>query len=330
VIRAMAARSRGDVLAPCELELPDLERDELEVDVEYCALCHSDLHLIDGDWSCSYPLVPGHEIVGRVVAIGPDVAQSRMGERVGIGWQCGSCGACAVCEAGREHLCSAGKVRTCVNRPGGFAQRVVASSAFAYPVPETIASPIAAPLMCAGLTGFSALERLVVRPGMTVGVIGIGGLGHLAVQFAAAMGCRVRAFDVSEARLRDASLLGVSEAFHGTTAPRGDLDLLLSTTSAGLDWNHWLLHLKPGGTLCLVGYPPRSIEVLPELLLDGERRITGSVIGSPATMLRMLDFAARMAVRPMIEELPMSRAADAVARLRANDVKYRMVLRMDL
>jgi uncharacterized zinc-type alcohol dehydrogenase-like protein len=313
-----------------EFEPVALARGELRVAVEKCALCHSDLHLIDGDWPCDYPLVPGHEIVGRVLDVGSKADSWRLGSRVGVGWQRGCCERCAACASGLQHLCSEGKRRTCVGQQGGFAEVVDCDAAFAYPIPESIRSADAAPLMCAGLTVFSALERLVTRPGMRVGIIGAGGLGHLAIQFAAKMGCEVTAFDVVRERLEHSLRLGASAAFPVDIEPRGNLDLLLSTTSADLKWDAWLNHLDLGGTMCLVGYPSRPIGISPAALLDGQRVVTGSVIGSPATMLRMLAFAAANRVVPVVEELPMSRAGDAVKRLRANEARYRIVLDMDL
>lgn len=328
-IRALAVHAPGALLSSFEYGRTSLGADEIEVKVEYCALCHSDLHLMDGDWACAFPFVPGHEIIGSIIQTGVSVRDLKPGQRVGIGWQCGSCGICEVCITGRAHLCEAGKKRTCVNQYGGFAEYVRAHQHFVYAIPETIPSVHAAPLMCAGLTVFSALQTWVTPKTRRIGIIGMGGLGHLAVQFAARMGCEVTAFDLSEDRLTLAKELGAHQAALTDSAPKGTFDLMIAATAASLDWNHWLRHLTWGGVLCLLGYPAEEIRISPDILLDGQKIVTGSVVGSPETMRTMLDFAARHHVRPMVEELPMKQAHEAVARLRANKVRYRMVLKAD-
>lgn len=331
-IRTMAVLAAGKPPQEWDAELGELNADEVEIDTEVCALCHSDLHMIDNDWGISrYPLVPGHEIVGHVAAVGENVAGFDVGDRVGLGWQCGACGTCLTCRTARPHLCTGGKRKTCVDQFGGFAQRVRSHQGFVYPIPPSIRSEHAAPLMCAGLTVFSALERHLSESGMRVGVIGVGGLGHLAVQFAAKMGSTVVAFDVSAERLELARTLGADQAAIIDGHRRsGELDLLISTTSADLDWNTWLDHLAVGGTMCLLGYPSEAITIAADRLLDGQKNLTGSVIGSPATMHSMLAFAAEHRIVPMIERMPMTKANEAITRLRKNDVRFRMVLDADL
>ncbi len=328
---AKAAPEPRGALYDWECDLEDIQATEVEIAVEVCALCHSDLHLIDNDWGISqYPLVPGHEIVGRVTSVGSQVTGIHPGDRVGLGWQCGACGNCPSCLSSHPHLCTGGKKRTCVNQYGGFAERVRGGYEFVYPIPDSISTGHAAPLLCAGLTVFSALERHVIRKGMKVGIIGVGGLGHLAVQFAAKMGSHVVAFDVEAERLELARRLGAEEAFLvGELPEHGNLDLLLSTTSANLDWDLWLDRLALNGTLCLLGYPSHAISLSADRLLDGQKSVTGSVIGSPATMRAMLSFAAAHGIRPMVEEMPISRINEAIHRLRNNDVRFRIVLKMD-
>jgi uncharacterized zinc-type alcohol dehydrogenase-like protein len=195
-IRAYAQLSSRGPLEAVDLPHPGAPRGhDVELLVAHCSVCHSDVHLLDGDWGeVARPLVPGHEIVGRVVARGPDAALPE-GALVGVGWQCGACGRCAACTTGREHLCTGGKQRTCVGRQGGFATRVQVDSRFAFELPAALDPATAAPLLCAGLTVFSPLERLGAGPGVRVGVVGVGGLGHLAVRFAAELGAEVVAFD---------------------------------------------------------------------------------------------------------------------------------------
>jgi uncharacterized zinc-type alcohol dehydrogenase-like protein len=310
---------------------------DVDIRVTVCALCHSDLHLLDGDWSSArFPLVPGHEIVGRVHAIGANVTDVAVGDRVGVGWQCGACFACPVCFSGREHLCPNGKVRTCVGRPGGLADIVRTDRRFCFAIPAELDDAEAAPLLCAGVTVFSPLSRRVTRPDMRVGVIGVGGLGHLAIQFARALGARVTAFDPDATKEDDARQLGAA-GFRAcdTRAPiavRGSYDLLLSTTHAALDWDSWMSALDLGGTLCLTGVPPSRIGVEPDHLLDGEKSLTGSVVGSPSVIRETLRFAAAQGVRPRVERMGPRDAETtnrAFARLRRGDARYRIVLLND-
>jgi alcohol/geraniol dehydrogenase (NADP+) len=320
-VAAYAQRAPGARLEP--IELPDFgtpPAEMLDVDVMHCSVCHSDVHLLDGDWGeVARPLVPGHEIVGRTAD----------GRLVGIGWQAGSCGACAQCQAGDEHLCTVGKVKTCMNRPGGFATKVRVHEKFAFEIPNGLDAALASPLLCAGLTTFSPLERLNVRAGMRVGVIGFGGLGHLAVQFAKALGARVVAFDPDTApEKRDLALrLGADELVDSRGAlPERALDVLLVTTHANLDWNAWMRVLDLQGTLCLVGVPSAPVTVHPDFLLDHQKKLTGSVIGSPATMRRMLAFAAQHGIAPIIEQMPMAKANEAIDRVRTGAARMRIVL----
>jgi uncharacterized zinc-type alcohol dehydrogenase-like protein len=299
---------------------------EIDVDVAWCSVCHSDLHLVDGDWNVARPLVPGHEIIGRVTARGAAVEIAE-GSEVGIGWQAGSCGACHACTTGREHLCGAGKVRTCVGRPGGFASSVRCDARFAFALPPGLDAPCAAPLVCAGVTVFSPLERLSVGPGVRVGVVGLGGLGHIAVQIAKRMGARVVAFD-PDLDKRDLALsLGAEDLVDARGAlPVSSLDVVLVTTHVALAWDAWLRALDLGGTLCLVGIPPGPLQIDPDRLLDEEKRVTGSVIGSPAAMRRMLSFCAAGGVRPVVEHMPMSSVNEALARVREGRARMRIVL----
>jgi len=226
------------------LELPDprpLGETEVEIRVEHCSVRHSDVHLLDGDWGeVARPLVPGHEVVGHVVRAGSQAKISE-GALVGLGWQAGACGACGACRSEREHLCSGGKVRTCMGRPGGFADRVRCDARFCFELPTELDRTTAAPLLCAGLTVFSPLERLGVRAGSRIGVVGVGGLGHLAVRFASALGASVIAFDPDRSKKELALSLGAADLVDARgPLPRGVVDLLLVTTHATLDWNAWM------------------------------------------------------------------------------------------
>ena len=232
-------------------------RTDVDVKVSHCGICHSDVHLIDNDWGIShYPLVPGHEIVGTVAATGEAVEQLNIGERVGVGWQSGSCLRCEWCLNGYENLCRS-KVLTCVRRHGGFADFVRTDSRFTFSIPESLGSAGAAPLLCAGVTVYAPMRRYGVRPHHHVGVIGIGGLGHLALQFAHAMGCEVTAFSTNPEKKDDAAAFG-ADHFVMSRDPSQmrnaaqTLDFILSTATAPLPWTAYVEALRPNGTLTIV------------------------------------------------------------------------------
>jgi uncharacterized zinc-type alcohol dehydrogenase-like protein len=327
-IHALAQTAPRTPLEPVVLaEPPPPEGRDVDVEVMSCSVCHSDVHLLDGDWGdVSRPLVPGHEIVGRVVRAG-DEAGLALGTVVGIGWQCGACGACGACLSGREHLCTGGKLRTCVGRQGGFATRVRCDARFCFELPATLDLASAAPLLCAGLTVFSPLERLGAKAGMRVGVVGIGGLGHLAVRFARALGAEVLAFDPDMSKRELVRGLGASELVDARgPLPSGAVDLLLVTTHASLAWDEWMRVLDLEGTLCLVGVPGAPLSLAADPLMDEQKTVTGSVIGSPQAMRRMLALAARASIAPVVEHMPLARANEAVARVRDGSARMRVVL----
>ena len=312
-------------------QLPDagpLAPHEIEIAVRHSSVCHSDVHLLDGDWGeVARPLVPGHEIIGEVVARGSGVDDVAEGALVGLGWQAGSCGTCRACRTEREHLCTGGKLRTCMGRQGGFASRVRADARFCFPLPERLDPATAAPLLCAGLTVYSPLERLGVTKGTRVGVVGLGGLGHLAVRFASAKGAEVIAFDPDATKRDLARTLGASALLSSSgPLPKAALDVILVTTHAPLPWNEWMDVLDLEGALCLIGIPKGSIEVSPDPLLDGQKALTGSVVGSRKTMAAMLAFAAENAIAPITERLPFDAAPEAIDRVRAGRARMRIVL----
>lgn len=327
-IRAYAQLSPRSALEAVDLPLPAAPAGrDVDVEVHHCSVCHSDVHLLDGDWGeVARPLVPGHEVVGRVVARGPDATLAE-GALVGVGWQCGACGTCHACTTGREHMCTGGKKRTCVGRQGGFATRVRVDSDFAFELPAGLDPATAAPLLCAGLTVFSPLERLGAKAGTRVGVVGVGGLGHMAVRFASALGAEVIAFDPDASKASLAKELGARELVNARGAlPANAVDLLLVTTHATLDWDAWMKVLDLEGTLCLVGIPGEALRLGVDPLLDEQKKVTGSVIGSRATMRRMLGFAAEKGIAPITERMPLERANEAVTSVREGRARMRIIL----
>jgi alcohol/geraniol dehydrogenase (NADP+) len=330
-IAAWAAPKACSGLEPFSYQPAPLGPEDVEIGISHCGICHSDLHLINNDWGGSrYPLVPGHEIVGTVTRLGARVSRLKLGQRVGVGWQRSSCGACDWCRRGEENLCST-KQSTCVGHHGGFAAAIVTPSQLVFPLPEALDPAAAAPLLCAGVTVFSPLRRHGVGAGTRVGVIGIGGLGHLALQFAAKLGAEVTAISSSPAKEQDARGLGAAGFLDASAAAalqraRASLDFILSTVNVDLPWSDYLKLLRPNGTLCFVGVSPAGLGISAGDLISGQRSVTGSAIGGSAVMGEMLAFAARQGVAARIETRPMAEVNGAVQRVAANQARYRMVL----
>jgi uncharacterized zinc-type alcohol dehydrogenase-like protein len=330
-IQGLAAHAAGAELLPFRYEPGNLGSREVEIGISHCGICHSDLHLIANDWGISqYPFVPGHEIIGTVTAVGPEVHSLSVGERVGLGWQSNSCGECEWCTKGLENLCPLMEA-TCVRRHGGYADRVRANARFVFPIPEPLNSEQAAPLLCGGITVYNPLRSYEINPSSRVGVIGIGGLGHIAIQFARVFGAEVTAFSTSAEKEREARQLG-ADRFVNTRESRalkevaGSLDFVLSTVNADQDWSVYIQALRPTGTLCFVGVPPSPVTLAAFPLIAGMRAVTGSPIGSPARIREMLDVAARHGVKAMTQPFPMASVNDALAKVKKNKVRYRAVL----
>lgn len=331
IAHGWAAPARGKMLVPHEYPLAPLGPMDVEIAVSQCGVCHSDLHLIDDDWRTStYPLVPGHEVVGTVRAAGNAVAGLEPGDRVGVGWQSASCQQCEWCLSAMEELCEQ-SIPTAVGRAGGFADRMVVDSRFAFPIPDALDSAEAAPLLCAGLTVWSPLERYGVRVGSRVAVVSLGGLGHIAVQFARAMGAEVTVISGTADKRDDARELGATGFTSladrdGLAALASSFQLVLTTASADLPWRALLQTVRPTGTLCLVGAAPNDVQVPSGPLISGHRAVTGSSTGSRAGMTRMLAFAAEHDVRPRIERYSIQEVNHALDLVRNNQVRYRAVL----
>lgn len=308
---------------------------QVEIDVIACGVCHSDLSMINNEWGDSdYPLVPGHEIVGKIAQLGAHVKHLKLGDTVGLGWFSGSCLICPQCLSGNHNLCPDAE-QTLIGRHGGFANKVRCQAEWAVPLPAGLDARKAGPLFCAGITVFNALVQFEVTPTQRVGVIGIGGLGHLALQFLNKWGCEVTAFTSTDGK-RDASRqMGAHHVINSRSAAQlkkiaGSLDFIISTVDADLDWDAYLAALAPKGRLNIVGIVPSPISVPAFALIGGQASLSGSPTGAPATLRTMLEFCVRHRIEPVVEYFPMSRVNEAVARLAAGKVRYRVVLENDL
>jgi alcohol/geraniol dehydrogenase (NADP+) len=331
-IQCFAALEQGRNVQPWQYEAKAVGVFDIAVKITYCGICHSDLHLIKNEWGISsYPLVPGHEIIGTVSQLGAQVKHLEKGQRVGIGWQRSACLQCDLCLGGHDNLCPKNEA-TCVGNYGGFAQEIVSDSRFAFAIPESISSVVAAPLLCAGVTVYSPLRSFNVRPAMKLGVIGIGGLGHLALQFSRAYGCEVTAFSSSADKEAEAKKFGAQYFVNTSDANAvkdavGSLDFILSTVSADIDWPVYLGILKPGGSLCVLGVPAHEISVPAFALIGGRKTLCGSPIGSRSTMSEMLTFAARHGIKPQVDVMAMDDVNAALEKLEQNKARYRIVLK---
>ncbi len=333
-IRAFAATRPAGPLEAWSYEPGRLPDDHVEVAVEHCGVCHSDLSMLDNDWRrTAYPFVPGHEVVGRVVDAGAAVRRVRVGDRVGVGWYAGSCMHCIDCLRGDQHLCAA-SAGLITDGHGGFADRVRCHWVWATPLPEGLDAGSAGPLFCGGITVFGPIHAFGVKPTDRVGVVGIGGLGHLALRFLRAWGCEVTAFTSTEAKRAEALALGAHHAT-GTHDERalkalaGRFDFILVTANVALPWAGFLGALAPRGRLHVVGAVLEPIPVPAFALIGGQRSISGSPLGSPATLTDMLAFCARHAIAPVVERFPLSRVNDALEHLRAGKARWRVVLDND-
>ncbi len=323
MIEAWAAPAAGKALEPFSYE-PEVGTHQVKVKVDHCGICHSDVHLVDGDWGTDgFPLVPGHEIVGTVDEVGAGIRSLKVGDRVGVGWQSVSCGTCPACTSGRDNFCRQNQA-TASGRYGGFASHVVADERLAVPIPDALDGARTAPLLCGGVTVWTPLRRYA-KPGDHVVVIGIGGLGHMAVLFAAAMGCKVTTVSRSMDKETDAKALGASRHV-ASLADIEKADLIIATAPAAADWDVALAKLNPLGTLCLVGASPEPITFGAFQLIGGSKRIVGSGTGGRKQLMDMLDFAALHGIGATIEPFGMDDANNALDHVRQGKARLRAVL----
>jgi uncharacterized zinc-type alcohol dehydrogenase-like protein len=331
--KAWVAKGPKQPMVLESVDLGPLGVEDVEVAVETCGVCHSDLSIFKNDWGIwQYPAILGHEVTGRVTAVGPNAKRIKVGQRVGVGWNSGSCMHCRQCMSGSHHLCPKVEV-TIVGHRGGFATHIRSHWAWAFPLPENLNCADAGPLLCGGVTVFSPLA-MYAKPTQRVGIIGVGGLGHMGVMFASASGCHVTAFTSNESKFDEAKGFGANDAVSTMDAAAikklaGSFDLLISTVNVKLDWDAIIGTLAPNGRLHVLGAVLEPIPLSAFSLIMQQRSVSGSPSASPVTIDTMLDFAARHNIAPMTEHFPMSRINDAFARLEAGNAHYRIVLDAD-
>jgi len=334
-IKAYAASGPNAPFQPFEYDPGQLGAEEVEVAVEYCGICHSDLSMRNNEWGLTaYPFVGGHEIVGKVTAVGASARNLKVGQTVGVGWSSDSCMSCAQCLGGDHNLCAKCQ-GTIVQRHGGFASRVRAHWAWTIPLPEGLDASKVGPLFCGGITVFNPLLQLGIKPTDRVGVIGIGGLGHMALKFLRAWGCEVIAFTSSDSKREEALGLGAHRVVNTRNADdiaklAGSLNAIISTVNVSLDWDALVAALAPKGKLHTVGAVLEPIAISAFPIIMGQRSLSGSPTGSPTAIATMLDFAARHGVEPTTEFFPMSKINEAFEHLESGKARYRIVLTNDL
>jgi uncharacterized zinc-type alcohol dehydrogenase-like protein len=340
--RAYAAQSATSGLAPFGIQRRDLLAGDVAIEILFCGVCHSDLHQVRNEWhGTTYPIVPGHEIVGRVTRTGAEVRAFKEGDLVGVGCLVDSCRTCPSCRAGLEQYCEGPSIQT-YNGPdrhlggmtyGGYSERVVVDQAFVLKVSERLDPAAVAPLLCAGITTYSPLRHWKVGPGQKVGIVGLGGLGHMGVKLAHAMGAQVTVFTTSAHKGEDARRLGADQVVlsrdpAAMKQQAGSYDFILDCVSADHDVNPLLAALKVDGTLTLVGAPERPLPVGAFNLIMGRRSFAGSGIGGIRETQEMLDFCAAKGIVSDIETIAIQQVNEAYERLLKGDVKYRFVIDM--
>ncbi len=339
-VHAFAAFDPTSPLGPYTIERRAPRDKDVVIDIAYCGVCHSDLHVVRNEWgNAKYPVVPGHEIVGTVRAVGPKVTKFKVGQKVGVGCMVDSCRECASCKDSEEQYCENGftgtyggvdKVDGSITH-GGYSQAIVTDEEFVLSVPENLDLARVAPLLCAGITTYSPMARWGIKPGDKVGVVGLGGLGHMAVKFGKAFGAEVTVFTTSPSKVEDARELGATNAILSNdraamAAAAGTLDFILDTVSASHDYNALLATLKRHGTLTIVGAPPVPAQIMGFGLIMGRKSIGGSLIGGIAETQEMLDFCGKHEIMSEIELINIADINDAYERMLKGDVRYRFVI----
>jgi len=336
---ALSAPAAGAPLEATTIERRDLRDDDVLIDIQFAGICHSDIHQVREEWgTAQFPMVPGHEIAGVVSAVGDGVTRYKVGDRVGVGCMVDSCGECVQCKDGHENFCENRTVWTYNDTNldgepalGGYSQQIVVSERFAVRIPDALELDVAAPLLCAGITLYTPLKRWGAGPGKKVAIVGMGGLGHMGVKIAAAMGAEVTVLSQGTSKEADGRRFGAVD--YRATADgsvfddlRGQFDLIISTISASFDVNAYLGLLKPFGALVSVGLPPEAQSVRFGALGSGDKVLAGSNIGGIALTQEMLDFCAQHGIGAEIEKISAEEVNDAYDRVVGSDVRYRFVI----
>ncbi len=337
-----AAQSDKSLLEPFKIERRKLGVNDVQIAIEFCGVCHTDIHFTKNEWGGThYPVVPGHEIIGEVTAFGAGVTHLKIGQRVGAGYIGGSCGVCASCKSSLEQYCLEG-FSTIFNSPsndpggfsyGGYSKSIVIDKHFVLIVPKGLDPAGVAPLLCAGITTYSPLKHWGIKPGMTVGIIGLGGLGHMGVKLAHAMGAKTVMITTSKDKAMTAIKLGADEVLISTdpVAMQGminQFDFLLNTIPGPHDYNHYMNLLKIDGCMCILGSIGPTAELNTEPMVYGRRTIAGSLVGGIKETQEMLYFCAKHQIVADIELIKMDQINTAYERILKNDVKYRFVIDM--
>ncbi|MFS4447562.1 NADPH-dependent aldehyde reductase Ahr [Maribacter sp. 2307UL18-2] len=331
-VNAYAVQEQNGKLIPYTYELGQIGVEEVDVKVTYCGICHSDLSMINNEWGMTeYPLVPGHEIVGEVIAVGSAVKNVSVGQTVGMGWFSGSCMSCSSCMSGDHNMCDTAE-QTIVGRHGGFADHVRGHWSWAIPIPEGMDSSKVGPLFCGGATVFNPIVIAGVQPTDSVGVIGIGGLGHLALKFLKAWGCEIVAFSSNPNKTEEILAMGATKVINSRDPKeletvRGKLKFILNTTNVDLDWDAYLSALTKKGKLHTVGAVLEPMKIPAFSLISGDKTVGGSTVGSPELTKTMLEFCARHDIYPTVEEFPMREVNEAMEHLKAGKARFRIVLK---
>jgi len=339
-IKAYSASASKARVLPTEIERRPVGTNDVQIAIEHCGVCHTDIHFVNNDWGMThYPVVPGHEIVGRVTEVGSAVSNFQVGDRAAIGCLVDSCGVCSNCEKGLEQYCLNGFTATYNSEtqdPGGFtyggySQSIVAKESFVLKVPDSLNGPGIAPLLCAGITTYSPLKNWKIGPESKVGVIGLGGLGHMGVKFSHALGAHTTMITSSEQKGEDARLLGADEVLLSSSVDAvvqeaGSFDFLLNTIPVNHDLTPFLELLKTNGTMCVVGAVEPLSQVNAAQLIFGRRSLSGSLIGGIAETQEMLDFCGEKNILSEVEVVRIDEINEAYVKMRKNEVKYRFVI----
>lgn len=340
--KGYAAPAAKQPLEPYSFERRPVENEDILIDIQYCGICHSDIHQVRDEWGNSlFPMVPGHEIVGVVSEIGSEVSKFKIGDKVGVGCFVDSCRRCDNCQDNLEQYCTQGMTQTYNSREknsnrlhqGGYSNKIVVDENYVLRLPDNLPLDAMAPLLCAGITLYSPLKHWQAGPGKQIAIVGMGGLGHVGVKIAHALGAEVTVLSHSMKKEQDGKRLG-ADHFYATSDKTtfnklaNTFDLIICTVSAGIDWNAYLKLLKRDGTMVVIGVPEESVPMNAFSLISGRKSLAGSLIGGIKETQEMLDFCGKHNITADIELIPIQQVNEAYERVLKSDVRYRFVIDM--